>query len=280
MPKTNDGSLSLPFSLWTKNGSKSEFSTQAKVIFNSKSDHIIQKGQFEFQHGTILKKSELYTEDTFQMEALFQNGSIPFFSLFAVLLLIIFRNRFFSSFQKYFLGLNHNYEIDFNFQKIGALPVFIAVLVVILSSIDLTNSCMNHAISNLNFSFQAFKVVLVLFAFPTGASLILFFLLNLSFKLFPIFFSDLKVLFLLSTIGLAYNFSAFGSQFESLVSIQVFLAFAIGIFFGLRSFFLYKIFQRAYRFKIPITVFYICTLNLQTILIINWVLARDFFRLL
>jgi len=280
MSGANDGSVSLPFSLWAKNKSKSVFIRESKVIFNSKSDPIIQNGNYEFYHGTVAKKSNINYEQNLIIPSLFQDGAIPFFSLFAVLLLIIFKNRFFGSFQKYFLSLNNNYEIDFNFQKIGAIPIFIAVFAVILSSIDLTNCFNNQSTSNLTSTFDVLKFIIIMYAFPTGASLILFFLLNLSFKLFPIFFSDLKVLFFLSIITLTYNFSVFGSQLESLVSIQVFLTFGTGIFFGLRSFFLYKIFQKAYRYKIPITVFYICTLNLQTILIINWVATGDLFRLL
>ena len=280
MPKQNESSISLPFSLWSKNGNKSGFSIEAKVIFNSSTGTIIKKGDFEFYNSTLIKQPKSNNFIISNRVQSIQNGAIPFFSLFAVLLLIIFRNRFFGSFQKYFLNLRNNYEIDFNFQKIGAIPVFTCTLFVLFSFVDFTLHYLNKSNGDPNLVFQSFKIIFFIFASPLAISIFLFFLLNLSLKLFPIFFSDLKVLFFLAIITLIYNFSIFGSQFESLVSVPLFLAFSIGIFFGLRSFFLYKIFQKAYRFKFPITVFYICALNLQTILIIKWVVDQDFFRLL
>jgi hypothetical protein len=280
MPKEVENSISLPFILWSKNGNKSGFSSQAKVIFSHGTGPVIQKGEFEFYNSTIKKQPNYDVNLVDNTKSLIQNGYIPFFSLFAVLILIIFRNRFFGSFQKYFLNLKSNYEIDFNFQKIGAIPVLIGTLFVLFSFIDLTVQNLNNSMGNADLVFHSFKISFLFFAFPLAASLILFFLLNLSLKLFPIFFSDLKVLFFLAIITLIYTFSAFGSQFERLVSAPIFIAFSIGIFFGLRSFLLYKIFQKAYRFKFPITVFYICTLNLQTILVIKWLVDQDFFRLL
>ena len=97
-----DSVCSISYDLWSKNGNKSGFSIEAKVIFNSSTGTIIKKGDFEFYNSTLIKKPKGNNLRVSNQVQSIQNGAIPFFSLFAVLLLIIFRNRFFGSFQKYF----------------------------------------------------------------------------------------------------------------------------------------------------------------------------------
>ena len=108
----------LPFSLFDKENSSSEFSKNALIVFKSKENYSIKVKQFEFNQSTLAKKELVQVKDAEVGKKLNLETSIPVFSLLSVLLLIIFRNRFFTSFQKYFLSVKNNYEIDFNLQKI------------------------------------------------------------------------------------------------------------------------------------------------------------------
>jgi len=281
MREAVQNSVSLPFSLWSHPTKKEGFASQSQILFHSKSEFLIRNKEFEFVDGTLNKSSTIAAINHTNETSIFQEGTIPFFSLFAVLFLVIFRNRFFGSFQKYFLSLRNNYEIDFNFQKIGAVPVALALIIILLSAIDLTKlSLANKLLDQSPVGIQSVRLVLLIFLTPILSSLVLFFLLNLSLKLFPIIFSDLKVLFFLSLLSITYNFSSFGSKLETVLSLPIFLAILLALYFVLRSFLFYKIFLKSYRFKIPITVFYICTLNLQTFLLLTWGVFRDIFRLL
>jgi hypothetical protein len=270
----------LPFSLFDKENSNSEFSKNALIVFKSKENYSIKVKQFEFNQSTLAKKELLQVKDTEVGKSLNLETSIPVFSLLSVLLLIIFRNRFFTSFQKYFLSVKNNYEIDFNLQKIGASPVILALAVIFFSALDLSDMFFKNFGITINTKIEAIKIVLIFLSVPIISSILLIIVLNLSLKLFPIIFSDLKSLFILSLIGLSYNFLVFGSNIENEISFKTFFLILCGLFLVFRSFLMFKIFQKSYRFKFPITVFYICTLNLQTFLFVTWGASKELFRLL
>ena len=183
----------LPFSLFDKENSSSEFSKNALIVFKSKENYSIKVKQFEFNQSTLAKKELVQVKDAEVGKKLNLETSIPVFSLLSVLLLIIFRNRFFTSFQKYFLSVKNNYEIDFNLQKIGASPVILALAVIFFSALDLSDMFFKNFGITINTKIEAIKVVLIFLSVPIISSILLIIVLNLSLKLFPIIFSDLNI---------------------------------------------------------------------------------------
>jgi hypothetical protein len=73
-----------------------------------------------------------------------------------------------------------------------------------------------------------------------------------------------------------WNFAAFGSDIEAFVPFRTFLSCVISIYFILRTFLFFQVLRRSYRFQMPLTLFYICTLNLSTFLILLKVLQFEF----
>jgi hypothetical protein len=149
----------LPFSLFDKKNSNSEFSKNALIVFKNKENYSIKVKQFEFNQSTLAKKELIQVKDTEVGKNLNLETSIPVFSLLSVLLLIIFRNRFFTSFQKYFLSVKNNYEIDFNLQKIGASPVILALAVIFFSALDLSDMFFKNFGITINTKIEAIKIV-------------------------------------------------------------------------------------------------------------------------
>jgi hypothetical protein len=180
---------------------------------------------------------------------------------------------------KYFFSLSNNYEIDFNFQKIGLGPVLIAVSIIFLGIYDLIVNFSESIAGQHDFTLQT-NVVILVFVIPIIFSSLVFFLLDFSGKVFPLIFSDIKVLFFLILFVLMWNFSVFGAHLNHTIPIHSFLFFIAATYLIFRSFILYWVFTKGYRFQKPITLFYICTLNFTTFLFLTKGLTVDIFYLL
>jgi hypothetical protein len=266
----------LPFSLFYPIHRRDGFSTQANVIFQGNKSVGVENKEFTFFQGTLARVELVFRANHISNSL---PDQIPYFSLAAIFLLIIFRNRFYTSFLKYFLNFKGNYEIDFNFQRIGFFPILFCLLIIFFASSDLFFLSPIYHSERDRILLQV-KSILSVLALPIFFSCLLFFLLDFSGKLFPILFSDLKALFYLSLLVLIWNFSTFGSGIEKYISKDFFLL-GLGIFYLiLRSYFFLKVFQKSYRFRIPISLFYICTLNLTTFLFFTKGLPKDIFRFL
>lgn len=202
---------------------------------------------------------------------------IPYISIVSVVLLIAFRNLYFPPFQKYFVSLFNNYEIDFSFQKIGAVPLILSVAIVLLSVAGFFSNPELKSLYNLEQYVGVFRIPVLIFGYPMLISSLFLFFLSLSGKFFPLIFSDIKVFFGLSFILLIWNFAAFGSEIENVVDVDFVVFVLVCLFFSLRSFLFFQVLRRAYRFHLPLTLFYICALNLTTFLFLYKVLQNDFF---
>jgi hypothetical protein len=98
------------------------------------------------------------------------------------------------------------------------------------------------------------------------------FLFSLSLRFFPLIFPDIKVLFFLAILLLVHNLSVYGLQGKELVSMPYFLTLLIVVFFALRSFFLFVVLRKFFRYRSALSLFYICTLNLATSLVLSEIL--------
>jgi len=267
--------LTLPFSLFTGK-STSSFQNKSVIIFKSKKQYSVQNDEFLFTNGT-LQMRPLAMSQRLSGYSDYSQNTIPFASILALVLLIFFRNIYFSRFQKYFFSLVQNYEIDFSLQKIGFGPLILAVLIILFSMIGFFANPDIREVFFQNFIGPKFQIPVGLFLIPMVISSVLLFFLALSGKIFPLIFSDIKVFFGLSILFLLWNISAFGSDSEVFFPPSSFLLCVSGLFFLFRSFLFFQVFKRTYRFHLPLTLFYICTLNLGTFFFLFKVLEKDFF---
>lgn len=267
MSENVGSSVTLPFSLFRKGVYTNSKVEKATITFHpGTSDFQIQSKKFKVQDGILLheKGPNLIVSQTAQLD---NNGqSVPLFSIVALVLLILLRNLFYTSFQKYFLSINNKYEIDFNIQKIGFLPLLISFVFILFAVSNLLNPTNSNLISDGYSILNQLRIGTELIFLPILVASIFFFLLNFSYRLFPIIFSDLKTMFGISLIVLVWNFLVFGSEAENFISTKNFILFISILFLIVRSILLLNVFKRAYRFRLPITLFYICALNLGTFL--------------
>ncbi len=268
----------LPLSLFYPVGSDKGFSSGARVFFQGQESVGAESAGIKFFQGALVEVNPIREEEG-PMASASQSTGVPYFSLAAIFALIIFRNRFYGAFTKYFLSLKNNYEIDFNFQRIGFVPILFCILVIFLSTADLLKT--NYAgIHGFWQQISEIRSAFILLGFPILVSCLLFFILDFSGKIFPLIFSDLKVLFYLSLLVLIWNFSAFGAGLEKIISKEIFILSLAALYLIFRSFFFFNVFIRAFRFRIPISLFYICALNLTAFFFLTKGLPKDFFRFL
>lgn len=281
MSETEAGSVTLPFSLVAPLAKRNPFVEKASVTFNPNSQTVqVESGGFQFCDGLMNSVVKVQPPLLPNFEKEIQSNTIPVFSIFSVVLLILLRNLFFSSFQKYFLSFQNNYEIDFNIQKIGFFPLLISILVILFSFTNLIQPPNQIWFSDIQTLGNKFKISIEVLFFPIQVSIVIFFFLNLSTRLFPIIFSDIKIMFLIAILVLIWNFLVFGTSMEMYLTTKKFLFFISLLFLTLRSILLLNVFRRAYRFHLAITLFYICTLNLGTFLVFYQSLWVDILRLL
>lgn len=258
----------LPFSFLRRQNGESPISG-ATISFHSNKDFEIHFKNFVIQDGslTVVKTPGAAIDDQLiRMPS--HDQYVPIFSILAIVLLILVRNLFFGSFQKYFFSPIHNYEIDFNFQKIGIVPIFFAILINLFSLSDMVHMISGPGQEGDFLFLKKVGMVGKVVATPMLFSVVILFFLNFSFRFFPVLFSDIKTLFWISLIALVWNFLTFGVHTIQLFGSKQFLLTIGLLFFLFRSFFLLHIFQKAYRFRLPVTLFYICTLNLGTFLLL------------
>jgi hypothetical protein len=275
VPETRDKpDLILPFSMLSGK-SESAFQKDATIEFLPGNQIIIQNKQFVFHNSTLQKRESSQFPD--EKSGIDPGSGIPFFSIGSVVLLILFRNLYFPPFQKYFVSLLNNYEIDFNFQKIGIVPMILSVLIIILAVSGFFFKPDLYKVNSIDFYLGQIRIPLEIFGYPLIISISALFFLSLSGKIFPLIFSDIKIFFGLSLLVLIWNFSAFGSDIERLINERAFFGGMVGLFFLLRSLLFFQVLRRAYRFHLPLTLFYICALNLSTFLILFKVLQKEFY---
>lgn len=259
----NGKELVLPLSFVVP-GSTSGFSRDAKIIFSKTGEPLVKKGSFIFENQTV-KNIETPAVDL-ASRGLFDTGSVPYFSILASIILIVFRNIYYNPFRKYFVSLWNNYEIDFSLQKIGIPPVVLSLLVILLALTDFLH--LYYPLGGLEIWVGTMGLVF----YPMLLSAILLFFLSLSIKFFPLIFPDIKVLFLLSFVFLILNFSAFGIDNESIIRINYLLAGLGFAYLICRSFLFFMVLRKYYRYRSALSLFYICALNLSTFLILFKVL--------
>jgi len=255
---------------------ETNFQKEAAIVFGADGAFHVQNDHFRFVNGTILQ--QVKSSWPLSAAATLQNmaSGLPLVSIFSVVLIIAFRNLFYAPFQKYFISPVNNYEIDFNFQKIGVFPLIFAVFIILFSISGFVSNPDISAGLDLNQYVREFKLPLEIFGYPMLISAVSLFFLSLSGKIFPLIFSDMKIFFGLSFLLLLWNFATFGSDIEVFVSFKTFFNGVISIYFILRTFLFFQVLRRSYRFQMPLTLFYICTLNLSTFLILLKVLQFEF----
>lgn len=255
---------------------KSDFQKEASIVFRSDGTFHVENEQFRFVNGTILQQERPSRPITANTTIENMATGLPLISIFSVVLIIAFRNLFFGPFQKYFLSPVNNYEIDFNFQKIGVVPLIFAVFIILFSLSGFVSNPDISAGLDLNQYVTELKIPMEILGYPMLISAFSLFFLSLSGKIFPLIFSDMKIFFGLSFLLLLWNFASFGSDIEKFVPFRSFLSGVILIYFVLRTLLFFQVLRRSYRFQMPLTLFYICTLNLSTFLILLKVLQFEF----
>lgn len=277
MPDIQTQKTTLPFSLFVNQAKGSPLSSGA-ISFTESGDWSIQYHEFTFQNGSLQRGnfSQIAQSPTLDLVVA---KPIPVFSILAIVLLILFRNLFHNTFQRYFLSPVNNYEIDFNFQKIGIFPIILSLLITILAFSEIKGgpsqewSSIPFLLKELGFAFQVLL-------YPLVVSVLLLVLLNFSARFFPILFSDIKSLFGVSLLVIVWNFVAFGSPVLQNIP-SVFFWGGIGILYLIfRSFLFFHVLRNAYRFRMPITLFYICILNLGTFLLLYRSISTEILKLL
>ena len=264
----------LPLSTLAGKGS-TEFQRGAELIFVNRKYEKTRYKQYEFQSGALVHVP--LPNPSVSITDQIEEATVPYFSGAAVIMLILFRNLYFASFQKYFASFVNNFEIDFNFQKIGLGPVFLGFLIVFLGLVGFFFQSGFIAESPLFQVFNLVRTPACIVFYPLLVSTVFIFFLSFSIRVFPLIFSDLKVLFLLSILAVIWKFVDFGTPVDQWISLgNTFLALSIG-FFSFRSILFFQVFRKAYRFHIGLTLFYICALNLSTFLILFMVLQKETF---
>ncbi len=268
--------LELPFSMFVAKGN-SHFKNEAMIVFESGNQTRIQNNQFIFSKSSLQRRANTNQDSDPYLFRSFQSDGIPYISIVSVVLLIAFRNLYFLPFQKYFISGFNNYEIDFNFQKIGIVPLILAIIIVLFSVAGFFSNPGLQSLYNLEYYVSIFRIPLELFGYPMLISAVFLFFLSLSGKFFPLIFSDIKIFFGLSLLLLLWNFSTFGSEIEAVIDVNYLVISLATLFFILRSLLFFQVLRKAYRFHLPLTLFYICALNLSTFLILFKVLQNDFY---
>lgn len=278
MPESQFQNTTLPFSLFVREGNQSPL-YKASITFKNAGSHSIQYQDFLFQNGSLQREPMIDMVIPGSLKGTSFKPDIPSFTIAAIVLLIIFRNLFFVTFKRYFLSLANNYEIDFNFQKIGLFPLLFSFFITLFAfSEKLENFLVSRSISNV--WIENIKNSGSILIYPLIVSIILMVFLNFSARLFPILFSDIKSLFLLALLVIVWNLLCFGSSFFQSIPNFYFWGGLAGLFLTIRSFLFFHVLRRAYQFRMPITLFYICILNLGTFLLLFRGLGSEFIKLL
>lgn len=278
MPDNQAVNTTLPFSLFVEGGKSTPLSS-GSISFQGSGDCSILYRNYLLQNGTLQKISNQKEMPRESIDSRDSISVLPFFSISAIVLLILFRNLFFSTFQRYFLSPVNNYEIDFNFQKIGLVPLIFSMTITLFAfSEKMENS--GFLSNSPGFWIEHLKVASQILVYPLSVSIFLVVFLNFSTRFFPILFSDIKSLFFLSLIAIIWNFLSFGSPLIQKVPIFYFYISLSALFLIIRSFLFFQVMRKAYRFKMPITLFYICILNLGTFLLLYRGLKTNFSKLL
>jgi hypothetical protein len=257
--------LTLPLS-YVLNSGNGSFLKKARVNFISGGPNEVFSGDYVFKTQVMEYRPSHHKDSEPIWFKSVKEKNLPVFSILATVLLILFRNIFHRSFQKYFISFRTNYEIDFNLQKIGIPPLMLAIVIILLSSLDF------FMLRNGSSTWFHFFMTLQVLFYPMAVSTAALFLFSLSLRFFPIIFPDIKVLFILAILLLAYNFTIFGLQEEIPDGIRFFLPALVGLFFILRSFLMFMILRKFFRYRSALSLFYICTLNLSTCLVLYEVL--------
>ena len=263
---TGGQGLTLPLYFATP-ATQSGFASRARVLFHSGGQADVMDGNYVFENQTLEYQSDIRPAiaETGTGLAL-QEVALPIFSFAALILLILLRNIFFRSFQKYFLSFHNNYEIDFNIQKIGFPPLVMAMLIIVFAVSDYL-----HSLDSSAALLTMMKTIQLVFS-PMAISAAALFLFSLSVRFFPIIFPDIKVLFFMAILLLAYNFAVYGFQGSFPFGVRFLLPSLAAFFFILRSFFLFMVFRKFFRYRSALSLFYICTLNLSTCLVLYEIL--------
>ena len=240
------------------------FAGESRVIFQQGEAAKVQFRNYLFEDG-VLKSVASPALKTKEVPSHFSNA-FPAFSLLAIVLMILFRNLFNQPFMKYFLGFRLNYEIDLNLQKIGLPSLFMAFMVIFFAFYDYIR------LTDFPGAFNGSIKSVQIFLYPMACSILVHFFLSLSTRFFPLLLPDLKVFFLLSVLLLLYNFSGFSNAFHFPVSPEGLGMLLLAIFLTARSIYYFGVFRKSFRYRRTLSLFYICTLNLVTCLVMHRVL--------
>ena len=256
--------ISLPLS-FVLPGQTGSFPSGARVFFHKERQPQVHYRNFIFEGQSLRQEGEALQNQTGAVQQ--QEVGMPVFSVLAMVIIILFRNLYFPSFQKYFLSFWNNFEIDFSLQKIGIPPVILSLMVIFLSLLDFLS------LSGISRGALAVMQSTELVFYPMMISSFCLFLFALSVRFFPLLFPDLKVLFLLSFLMLAFNFAQFGLQGNSFPQFDMVPGILALFFFCLRSLLLFMVLRKFYRYRSALSLFYICALNLCTSLVFYKVLV-------
>lgn len=263
---TGGQSITLPL-YFVFPGSQGGFASRARVLFHSGGQADVMDGNYVFEEQTLKYHTKIAPEKAETIKNIeLQEVTLPLFSFAALVLLILLRNVFFTSFQKYFLSFQNNYEIDFNIQKIGFPPLVMSLLIIVFALSDYLRS-----LDSSTALFTLIKTIQLVFL-PMAISASALFLFSLSVRFFPVIFPDIKVLFFVAILLLLYNCAVYGFQGRIPFGVRFLLPLLAAIFFILRSFFLFMVFRKFFRYRSALSLFYICALNLSTCLVLYEVL--------
>lgn len=267
----------LPLHLFYPGKNKgSVWKENAQVLFSPSSPPKVVSGNYLIENGTLLIISKEAIPVASPKYLSFQH--FPYFSVAALVMLILFRNLFYAQFQKFFLSVSNNFEIDFSFQKIGAYPIIISNFIIYFTFIDLVG------ILRPVFQPGTFWVIpsisaALLWIVPLLITTLAFSFLSLSPKLFPLMFADLKILFLLSVFLIFFQLIGFGLKLNFQLNLLHSVGILLAAFFFFRSILMWAIFSKAYKYKIPVTLFYICTINIISFLFLSKGLDATIFNI-
>lgn len=233
---------------------------KALVTFRPGKLPSVHSGGFVFEGTVMMKKETPSTKDAVQEDSLVP---FPVFTVIAVLLVVMFRNLFHQSFIRYFISVKNNYEIDFSLQKIGLPAIGTALFVNLFVLIDFIR------IFRIDATAYALLAGLQLLILPMLLSALIIFLFSFSIRAFPLVFSDIKIIFLLSFGLMSVNFLVFAQKGISMLWLEKMPVFFLVLFMLLRSFYFFEVLGKFYRYRTTMSLFYICTLNLTTSLLIH-----------
>lgn len=257
-------------------GRNTPFQAGAQISFEKSGGWHIDYGRYRFENHTLSVSAQASPEpEPAPRESGFAAGDVPWFSILAVFLLVVFRNVYFGPFQKYFLSLMSNFEIDFHLQRIGVGPVIFALVIIFLSFSGFVLE--GDAPGSGRFGEKGLGISFSILGVPLLLSTLAMVFLGFTIRLFPIVFSDIKVFFLLALLLLVWNFGRFGSTVEGWLPLPKFVLVISVLFYSARSIIFFQVFRKAYRFHIPISLFYICILNLGTFLVLTKAVRSYFF---